>query len=132
MWGWPFEDFGRHEFACRCRCGFDDIDLGLVTTLQALRESVARPVVIISGCRCGEHNARVGGSRFSQHTKGRAADIHVRGLSSKQVMDRLRLLYLQYKAYVGYVYEVSPRSLHVDVRTPESSLVRGWRRFSKG
>lgn len=126
-WGWPFEDFIRSEFACKCGCGYDDVDLGLVTTLQALRYAVARPVVIISGCRCSEHNARVGGSPRSQHMTGRAADIHVRGMSSKQVEDVLKLLYLRHTAYVGYVYAVSPRSLHVDVRTPESAKIRGWR-----
>ena len=69
--------FTRHEFACRCGCGFDTVDTELLSILEAIRAHFGKPVVITSGCRCPEHNEAVGGSANSQHKLGRAADIVV-------------------------------------------------------
>ena len=124
---WPFANFQRWEFVCRCSCGFDDIDLGLVTTLQRLRDEVGKPVQVNSGCRCPTHNRRVGGSPRSQHMVGRAADIRVDGMTSIQIIDVLKRLYLDHEAYVGFAYAVNGAVVHVDVRTPESQTVRRWR-----
>lgn len=44
--------------------------------LQPLRESYGKPVIVTSGYRCPQLNARTGGSRTSQHMKGQAADIN--------------------------------------------------------
>jgi uncharacterized protein YcbK (DUF882 family) len=48
----------------------------LLESLEVLR-SRAYPagLSVRSGCRCPEHNAAVGGARFSQHLYGAAADI---------------------------------------------------------
>lgn len=42
-----------------------------------IREHFGKPVTITSGYRTASHNARVGGSKSSQHLLGRAADIQV-------------------------------------------------------
>lgn len=126
MSDWPFQNFERSEFRCPC-CGFDAVDLGLVTTLQYLRTHTGRKIIVISGCRCPSHNVRVKGSNQSQHLVGRAADFYIDGLLADQVRDMVRDLYRQYKIYVGYLYKISWRSLHLDVRTPESLTVRRWR-----
>lgn len=69
--------FKVREF--RCRDGSDAIiiDQTLVVLLQAIREHFGRAVVITSGYRTAAHNAKVGGSKSSQHLLGKAADIQV-------------------------------------------------------
>lgn len=68
--------FRVREFACK---GSDVvlIDDELVVLLQCIREHFGKPVTITSGYRTASHNAKVGGSRSSQHLLGRAADIQV-------------------------------------------------------
>ena len=125
---WTFRNFKRDEFVCPCGCGFDDIDPLIVTTLQRLRDEVQRPVVVNSGCRCKSHNAAVKGSKSSQHLRGKAADIKIEGLTSIQIIDVIRRLYLDGEIYVGYVYAINGASVHVDVRAPQSQTVRRWTR----
>lgn len=127
MWTWRFPNFTRDEFACKCGCGFDDIDPLLVSALQRLRDEVQRPVVVNSGCRCAKHNAAVKGAPNSQHMRGKAADIKIDGMTSQQIIDILRRLYLDGEIYVGYVYAINGRSVHVDVRAPQSQVVRRWK-----
>ena len=79
--------FDRAEFACRCGCGFDTVDAELVLMLEEIRKEFERPVYVTSGCRCPEHNQHVGGSPNSQHLKGRAADIQVKGVEPWQVQE---------------------------------------------
>ena len=43
--------------------------------LDPLREKFGKPIVVSSGFRCAELNAKIKGSRTSQHCKGEAADI---------------------------------------------------------
>lgn len=69
--------FTRHEFSCRCGCGFDTVDINLIRMLEKARDYFNKPIVINSACRCPEHNAAVGGGKRSQHLLGRAADIVV-------------------------------------------------------
>lgn len=83
----PSQHFQRAEFACKCGCGFDTIDFGVVAACDAIREHFKRPCVITSGCRCKAHNKAEGGSTGSQHLLGRAADIVVQGVPSKIVAD---------------------------------------------
>jgi uncharacterized protein YcbK (DUF882 family) len=125
---WDFRNFTRDEFACGCGCGFDDIDPLIVSTLQRLRDEVQRPVIVNSGCRCKSHNAAVKGSKSSQHLRGKAADIKIDGMTSQQIIDIIRRLYLDGEIYVGYVYAINGRSVHVDVRAPQSQVVRRWTR----
>jgi uncharacterized protein YcbK (DUF882 family) len=74
------QNFYRDEFACRCGCGFDTVDIRLVEGLQRLRDSLGgAPITINSACRCVEHNRAVGGEANSQHLLGKAADIVVQG-----------------------------------------------------
>lgn len=67
--------FDSSEFACKCGCGYDDIDRNLVHKLENLRTWVNQPLIISSGCRCPSHNAEVGGVWNSQHVYGKAADV---------------------------------------------------------
>ena len=78
--------FSRSEFACKCGCGFDTVDVELIENLQAIRSALG-PVTITSGCRCFEYNKKVGGSANSQHLYGRAADIVVADLDAWSVQE---------------------------------------------
>ena len=86
------KNFSRSEFACKCGCGFDDIDLELVGILQSVRLFLGVPLHVNSGCRCEEHNKKVGGVANSWHTKGKAADISCE-LGAKKIWDAARQLY---------------------------------------
>ena len=50
-----------------------------------LRAHFGKVVTITSGYRTPAHNAKAGGTRFSQHLYGRAADIRVQGASVEEV-----------------------------------------------
>lgn len=81
--------FDRHEFACRCGCGFDTVDVELIELLEEVRQWYDRPVKINSACRCLEYNRSIGSKDTSQHVKGKAADIVVSGIDPKDVYDYL-------------------------------------------
>ncbi len=68
------QDFSRWEFRCKCGCGKEDIHIGLVHRLQVIRDITGHPIKILSGCRCAEYNAKIGGAPESYHLKGMAAD----------------------------------------------------------
>ncbi|MGN0193258.1 MAG: D-Ala-D-Ala carboxypeptidase family metallohydrolase [Candidatus Gastranaerophilaceae bacterium] len=59
----------------------------IVFCLQPLRERLKKPVIITSGYRSHEVNKLVGGAQNSQHTKGQAVDIVVKGLTPAQLTD---------------------------------------------
>lgn len=81
-------NFRRNEFACKCGCGFDTVDVDLVRTLERVRQEFGgQPVIITSGCRCPSHNASVGGSVNSKHLIGQAADFYILGVAPKRVYE---------------------------------------------
>lgn len=105
------ENFTRGEFACKCGCGFNAVDIELLYVLQDLRDWANAGVAINSGNRCPPYNAKVGGAAQSMHTKGMAADIAVAKKSPKEVGDYLA------KKYSGkYGVKVYPTWTHIDVR----------------
>lgn len=81
--------FKRSEFACKCgkHCNGYPVepDEQLVKLLENIREHFNAPVTINSGVRCKTHNANVGGASASQHMKGTAADITVKGIAPAKV-----------------------------------------------
>jgi len=106
--------FTQSEFACKCGCGFDDIDLKLVDLLDELREYYDAPITVTSGCRCEAHNKSIKGSaKKSQHLLGTAADIKIRDVETARVA-RMAILIgangvKQYNTFT-----------HIDVRAGES------------
>lgn len=50
-----------------------------VNVLQPLRNWYGKPICISSGYRCPRLNVAVGGSKTSQHLRGEAADIDIKG-----------------------------------------------------
>ena len=59
--------------------------------LEPIRGVFQAPIQVNSGYRCPELNAAVGGSATSQHVRGEAADIVIRGYESEaQELDAVR------------------------------------------
>ena len=77
--------FSRHEFACRCGCGFDTVDIELIELLEVIREHFGQPVTVNSAARCLEYNRSIGSRDTSQHVQGKAADIVIRGINPDDV-----------------------------------------------
>ena len=82
-------NFSLRELSCRCGCttpeGVTHNLRELAQQLEQLRALVGKPVVILSGYRCPEHNRKVDGAPMSQHTLGLAADVMVKGMTPGQI-----------------------------------------------
>jgi hypothetical protein len=61
------ENLSRKEFACKCGCGYDRINLGIVHRVQLVRDIVRIGIKINSACRCQKHNTDEGGKPESLH-----------------------------------------------------------------
>lgn len=76
------KNFNRLEFACKginC-CGHSaPVHPDLIDALQALRDLIGKPLLIISGFRCNRHNQAVNGAEHSFHTLGMAVDVSCPG-----------------------------------------------------
>ena len=107
--------FKRSEFACKCGCGFDAVDVELLDVLEYLREHFNRPVVINSACRCEAHNRFVKGAKNSIHVRGKAADVRVQGIEPAEVAT-----YLEQKYPDKYGIGRYPSFTHIDVRAIRS------------
>ena len=66
------------ETQCKCGCGLDITD-NLRDALNRVRMHYGAPIEVVSGARCPTYNAIVGGSKNSQHIKGKAADLWLHG-----------------------------------------------------
>lgn len=110
-------NLSRSEFACKCGCGFDSADHQLVEILQEVRDrfEVVKgkplPLVITSGNRCSEHNAKVGGAPKSNHTKGIAVDFMMPEVEPSEIFDHLDGVFPDQYGLILY-----PGWVHFDVR----------------
>lgn len=80
--------FKIDEFKCKCgKCELPENVPSdeLIDILCEIREHYEKPLIIRSGYRCKEHNAKVGGAAKSQHTLGSAADFIVEGIPTDEV-----------------------------------------------
>jgi len=111
--------FSRDEFACKCGCGFDTVDVELITILEDVREHFNASITINSGCRCAKHNKAVGGEANSMHMIGRAADFVVQGPSPAKVYQ-----YLTGKYPEQYGIGVYPTWVHADSRTTKARWLK--------
>lgn len=108
------KNISRSEMACKCGCGFDTCDFELITVIQDAcnywAEIMKLDKVILrinSGCRCPEHNNNEGGAEASLHTKGKAADIHIEGVSDWNLYNYLDKKYAgkyEIGLYIGRVH----------------------------
>ena len=88
--------FKVQEFACKCGCGKDDIDQRVIDMAEVIRMALGVPVKVNSGCRCDNHNKKVGGVKNSKHTKGLAADLSCE-LGAVKMFDTVKKLHSEGK-----------------------------------
>lgn len=108
-------NFKVEEFACSD--GSDPIFIApkLVTILQKIRNHFGKPVIINSAYRTVSKNKAVGGVTRSQHLYGTAADIHVIGVTPKEVAKYAETL-LPTSGGIG----IYSNFTHIDVREVKS------------
>ena len=108
-------NFKVREFACTD--GSDPIFISseLVSILQKIRNHFGKAVTITSAYRTPTRNKSVGGTAYSQHLYGMAADIKVGGVSPKKVAEYAETL-LPNKGGIG-IYDTFT---HIDVRSTKS------------
>jgi len=114
-------NFSKNEFECHCGCGANHINDYLVNSLQLLRDSLNKPILITSGVRCERHNANCGGAKHSQHVLGNAADIHVKSMSVRDLHDFIKT-HNGLLGFRGIGFYPQQGFVHVDVR-PSKSLI---------
>lgn len=109
------KNFTVKEFACSDGTDTVFISLALVNLLQKIRGHFGKAVIINSAYRTEAHNKSIGGATYSQHKYGLAADIHINGVTPKEI--------------AAYVETLMPSSggigiyksfVHVDVRQVKS------------
>jgi uncharacterized protein YcbK (DUF882 family) len=89
-----------------------------VEYVQRIRDHFGKPVTITSPYRCEVHNAKVSGATRSNHMQGKAADIVVQGVSSREVA--------KYAESIGILgiglYETAKDGYftHIDTRTSKA------------
>ena len=71
-WRWP--NFSPAEIACR-GTGKLLVNEAALDKLQALRDRLGKPLIVLSAYRSPEHNRAVGGAKASKHMEGIAFDI---------------------------------------------------------
>jgi uncharacterized protein YcbK (DUF882 family) len=74
----------------------------VVLALDPLREAVDQPIRVTSGYRSPEVNRAVRGSPTSQHLKGEAADIKVRGWTAAQLAAKFLSLKIPFDQLITY------------------------------
>lgn len=106
------KNFKVKEFACRSGSQVVFIDDYLYSILDILRNKLGKPVVITSGYRTPEWNAKCNGAKYSYHMRGMAADIRVDGVSPKELAKKLDEIVPDECGIIVYKSWV-----HFDVRT---------------
>ena len=92
------KNFSESELACSC-CGKNEMTQETVDALQALRESIGRPLRLSSAYRCPEHNSKVSSTgKSGPHTTGKAIDI---ACSGKDAWELLSFAMIRSKVWKG-------------------------------
>lgn len=109
------KNFTVKEFACSDGTDTVFISLALVNLLQKIRDHFGKAVIINSAYRTEAHNKAIGGATYSQHKYGLAADIHINGVTPKEIAAYVETL-LPSSGGIG-IYK---SFCHIDVRRVKS------------
>ena len=104
-------NFKVREFACKDGADIVPVSLELVRVLQEARDHFGVPITINSAYRTPDYNKKVGGAVNSQHMRGTAADITIKGVSPDRV-------YAYFCEKYPNLYGIGkyPTFTHIDVR----------------
>lgn len=115
--------FAKSEFKCKCGGRYcngypaGNTNAKLLTILEKIRAHYGKSVTIRSGQRCKRRNAQVGGVSNSMHTKGKAADIYIKGVCDTAA-GRKQVVSYAYKCGAKYAYANTRQmgtSVHINV-----------------
>lgn len=109
------QNFRVGEFACTDGSDPIFIDSELVNVLQKIRTHFGKAVTISSAYRTPTKNKACGGSTYSQHLYGRAADVKISGVSPAKVAAYAETI-LKNKGGIG-IYSTFT---HIDVRATKA------------
>lgn len=109
------KNFTVKEFACSDGTDTVFISLALVSLLQKIRDHFGKAVIINSAYRTEAHNKKIGGATYSQHKYGVAADIHINGVTPKEIAAYVETL-IPNRGGIG-IYK---NFCHVDTRQVKS------------
>jgi uncharacterized protein YcbK (DUF882 family) len=87
----------------------------LAKNLQVLRDAIGKSIIINSAYRSPEYNKKIGGVKDSQHLKGNASDITVKGMTPKEVAKIIEGLIASGKMQQGGI-GIYPNFTHYDIR----------------
>lgn len=104
-------------FKCPC-CKQMKISPLQLETLDAIREGLGQPVIVVSGYRCKQYNSTLKGSvPNSGHTTGEACDIRVKGMNNTELYDKIKALHaagqLPWLTYCYKIKGTTNTSVHV-------------------
>ena len=109
------EHFKVYEFRCKDNTNPIFVSPTLVRVLESIRKHFNKPVHINSAYRNPAYNAMIGGAKNSMHMYGMAADIHIDGVTPKQIADFAETL-MPDSGGIG-IYD---NFCHIDVRYVKS------------
>lgn len=114
-WWQEITYFNREEFRCKCGgkyCGGFPAEMRKAVVLLAdrARKHFGRPGIVVSGLRCRQHNANVGGVANSRHMSGEAVDLRIQGVAADAL-----LAFVQGQPEVRYAYKINGTNVHFDV-----------------
>jgi hypothetical protein len=105
-WRWP--SFSPREIASKGE-GEILIDEQALDKLQALRQSLGKPLVLTSAYRSPTHNKRVGGAKNSRHMQGDAFDVRMENHDPHEFEAAARAV-----GFTGFGYYPKSGFMHVD------------------
>ena len=121
------ENFTINEFECHDGTGVpwnlvENVQK-LANNLQVLRDTIDKPIYVVSGYSNPTYNNRIGVAKRSYHMKAMAADIRVNGMTPKAIKATIEILITEGKMEQGGVglYTSSRKNsstgfVHYDIR----------------
>ena len=112
-------NFTLEEFNCKDGSTMpNDVMINIIKlakNLQVLRDAIGKTIVINSAYRSPDYNKKIGGVKDSQHLKGNASDITVKGMTPKEVAKIIEGLIMSGKMQQGGI-GIYPNFVHYDIR----------------
>ena len=112
-------NFSLEEFNCKDGSAMpNDVMINIIKlakNLQVLRDAIGKTIVINSAYRSPEYNKKIAGVKDSQHLKGNASDIAVKGMTPKEVAKVIEGLIASGKMQQGGI-GIYQNFVHYDIR----------------
>ena len=112
-------NFSLEEFNCKDGSTMpNDVMINIIKlakNLQVLRDAIGKTITINSAYRSSDYNKKIGGVKDSQHLKGNASDITVKGMTPKEVAKIIEGLIASGKMQQGGI-GIYPNFTHYDIR----------------